>query len=204
MPLLTTVASGGVKGLGWSSAQAEDLGGMVLLSPTSISYTGTSASYTTNGGLDTTECTYITPSSIFTAQYDNYLITFRGTMSTSGAYLYYQYYSYANGYKATSTYTTQYLTAYSTFVQGARSTTNAGYMTVSYATSTIGSELYLYGPFLTQPTATRAVNVSDYASAYIFDTAGTQSDSESYDTLAIGATSGTFTGTFSFYGLVGA
>jgi hypothetical protein len=187
----------------WEIAD-DDVGGLALLKPKFLTYAGTSASYTSTGGLEVTDCTSIIPSTIFTAKYDNYLIKFRGTMSSSAAYLYFYYFSYANGYKTTNTYTTQTLLAYSTTVSGSRSTGTAGYMTLGYGTSTLGSEMYLYGPHLTQPTVTRTVNISDYANAFIWDTVVTQSDSESYDSIYIASTAGTFTGTFSFYALAGA
>ena len=67
-----------------------------------------------------------------------------------------------------------------------------------------GDTIYVYGPALAQPTASRNVNAGAQSNAYIGDRAAIHSLSTAYDGLTLFPASGTFDGLVSVYGLVGA
>jgi len=179
MPLLTTIASGGVKGLGWSAASAsEELGGMVLLTPTSIDYTGTSATVGTNGSVEFTAVSSLSLNGVFSADYDNYMIVHRANASAPDnvSFKFRQ-----SGTDSSTGYTQQFLTADSTTVSGSRSTAVAVNTSAVYGTQRAGFMLNVYGPFLSQPTAMRSVTALDSSSAYIRDNAATHSVVDSHE-----------------------
>jgi len=180
----------------------EELGGMVLLAPTSISYSGTSASIGANGSVEFTACTSLSLNGVFGANYDNYMIAMRyespgGSSTVSGRFR-------VSGSDATgANYTRQYLSANSTTVSGARETSQTYFRAGVTFSNESGDVLYLYGPFLAQPTATRNVSAWGRDDARIFDAACTHSLSTSYDGITL-VPDFAFTGLVSVYGLVGA
>jgi len=202
MPLLTTIASGGVKGLGWSAASAsEELGGMVLLTPTSIDYTGTSATVGTNGSVEFTAVSSLSLNGVFSADYDNYMIVHRANASAPDnvSFKFRQ-----SGTDSSTGYTQQLLTANSTNVTGSRSTTVAVNVSAVYGTQRAGFVLNVYGPFLSQPTAMRSAAILDFDSAAIRDTAATHSVVDSYDGFTTYMGGQNMTGLVSVYGIRGA
>jgi len=183
----------------------EELGGMVLVTPTSIAYSGTSASIGTNGSVEFTACSSLSLNSVFSADYDNYMVTMRAT--SSGAVVLHGIRLRASGTdeaSASNYYTYQNLLAYGTTISAGRASTSIGYIQNAYNTQITGVSTYMYGPFLSQPTAVRTVTVSDLSSATIVDRAWTHSLSNSYDGITIIPDTGTITGLVSVYGLVGA
>lgn len=200
MPLVTTRTS--AFGLGWGAAAGEEeLGGMVLLEPTSIAYTGTSASIGANGSVEFTACTSLSLNGVFTADYDNYNVIFTSPDTGGGMSLRYR----SSGTdQTTSTYTHQNISANSTTLSLSRVTTSSVQFTNIYATSlTIGVSAFIYGPYLAQPTAQRSTTIFALGNATIWDRASTESSSISFDgfTLSSGLSC---TGLVSVYGLVGA
>ena len=184
----------------WVSA--EELGGMVLLTPTSIAYTGTSASIGANGSVEFSAITALTLNGVFTADYDNYMIAWRGDNSVSAGWRA-QFTLAAT--PSTTGYTRQYISANGTSVTAARATsTSMESIVASAATQRAGFTVYLFGPSLAQPTAVRSVSVRDDSSARIFDSAFTHSVSTAYDGIYFFPSSGDSTGLVSVYGLVGA
>lgn len=175
--------------------------GMVLLTPTSIAHSGTSASIGANGQVTFTAVTSLSLNGVFSATYDNYVISIRhvNTAGDPGAALRLR----ASGTDASgSEYARQYLDAGGTSVTAARSTgqTSANIIQTS-ATLRSGDQLYVYGPFLAQPTAFRNVGGSGSSNAYIFDAAATHSLSTSYDGISIIANSGSLTGALTVMGV---
>jgi hypothetical protein len=181
----------------------EELGGMVLLTPTSIAYTGTSATIGANGSIEFTACSSLSLNGVFSADYDNYMIVMDnvGTIvsSLTGRLR-------AGGIDNTtaSSYTAQYLYVYGTVV-AANSSTNNVWPYFADATPTgDGIQYFLFGPNLAQPTAMRFVSVSGYQNAVVNDGVGTHNQSTSYDGLTFIPAAGNISGLVSVYGLVGA
>lgn len=178
---------------------------MVLMTPTSISSTGTgnSSSIGANGSVTFSSCATLSLNGVFTSSYDNYMIVVgqSATASGTGAEVRYRMRSSGADDSTASSYVTEYLIIDGTGESSGRTTTTNGYL--SQATSTIqnGFTAYFYGPYLAQPTASRSVTMVGISSAYIYDLAGTHNQSTSYDGLTIIAQSGTFTGLVAVYGL---
>ena len=153
--------------------------GLVTMTPTSIAYSGTSASINADGGVDFSAATSLSLNGVFTSSYDNYLIVVyadaSATMSdirlrTSG--------TDASG----SNYTYQYVQASSTTVAGGRATaTSVPIGNIRSGSIRTGISVHIYGPFLAQPTAMRSVPIDVASSATITDFACTHSLSTSYD-----------------------
>jgi hypothetical protein len=182
----------------------EELGGMVLLTPTSIAYTGTSASIGTNGSVTFSACSSLSLNGVFSADYDNYMVVCRFTNNTGTSTLNYRMRVGGADNSTASSYVTQELAADATTVLGGRYTANVGYLTPSYATQRAGFVWNVYGPFLAQPTATRTVSASDSSSAYILDSASTHNQSTSDDGFTLNRSANDVSGLISVYGLVGA
>lgn len=181
----------------------EELGGMVLLTPTSIAYTGTSASIGANGSVEFTAVTDLELRGVFSADYDNYMIAIRtsssGNINVQGRLL--DNTTPASGLN----YTYQTLEVNGSSVQGFRSANNGQWnVHDTYNTQRSGSTIYLYGPKLAQPTAYRYVSAEDFSSALINDRAGTHSLSTAYDGFMFICPVNNMTGLVSVYGLVGA
>lgn len=178
--------------------------GMVLLKPTSIAHSGTSASIGENGQVTFSAVTSLSLNGVFSADFDNYAISLRGQGSANGLSSTFQL--RASGTNATgSDYTRQRLEVDNTTVSGQRSTSQTSmFQPAIFYTSVVnqaGLWFNLYGPFLAQPTAARAVAVHAYAGAYIFETAFTHSLSTSYDGFTFAVTSGNITGALQVYGI---
>ena len=205
MPLVGTKANASAFGLGWSSAQAaEVLGGMVLMTPTSIASTGTgnSSSIGTNGSVTFSSCATLSLNGVFTSEYDNYMIVCRHSTSgssTIGGRL------RAFGTDASGNdYVRQRLNADGTTVSGTRNTANELDINLAANSQRIGWTMYVFGPNLSQATAFRSITVSDSSDARIFDYAMTHSLSTSYDGITFYPQAAvTFTGLVSVYGLGG-
>ena len=205
MPLLTTVASGGVKGLGWSSPPlGEELGGMVLLKPTSIDYTGTSATVGADGTVDFSDATSLSLNGIFSANYDNYMFQITSFSSASRPDFRWRLRASGGPDESGSYYNRQYIYANSSAIalnRDASPTTFAQIITTS-STNISGATGYFYGPFLASPTSGRTLcTVGD---GMLIEHIYTQSLSVSYDGFTLIPNSGTATGSISVYGLVGA
>lgn len=202
MPLVATRGNAGAFAYGFTAGGApEVLGGMVLMTPTSVNTAGTGSSATigTNGSVEFSACTSLSLNGVFTADYDNYAISLFysngnrmfGRLRTSG--------SDATG---TADYNDQKLQAQSTSTFAARQTSN-GYWVIGQGGGTERDALTMtiYGPYLSEETAFRTVTIN--ASATIYDMAGTHELSSSYDGITIYPEAGTIAGSVAVYGLVG-
>lgn len=178
---------------------------MELITPTSITVvgSGSSASVVGLGSVDFSAVTSLSLNGVFSAEYDNYMISMRGVVSSGDLGI--QMRMRLSGTDATGTnYTHQRLLAQSTTVSGVRSTSQtAAIVGLWSATLRNGDTAFVYGPNLAQPTAFRGVNAGTASSASIFDYASTHSLSTAYDgcTLFVGANN--MTGNVAVYGLRG-
>jgi len=187
--------------LGSDSVWTANAPGMVLVSPTSITHSGTSATLGANGQVTFTAVTSLSLNGCFTAGFDNYVVSVRGTSSTN-TNLYYRL--RASGSDASgSNYTVQELVAESTAVSAARYTSQTQANNFLFGPSLQnGDGLYFYGPFLAQPTASRVVSVGESGGARIIEYAVTHSLSTSYDGFTFLTNSAaTVTGALQVYGV---
>lgn len=174
--------------------------GLTLVKPASISYTGTSATVGANGKITFTAVTALSINGIFSSQFDDYLFVIgHVNVGTSAAGVILRMRS-AGVDDTGSNYTQQGLMISGTSYGGSRSTTTFGIAAMSSNVHRSGDHLYVYGPYLAQPTATRTVNVRGEDNARLDDYACTHSLSTSYDgcTMGIGVP---WTGALTIYGL---
>lgn len=153
--------------------------GLVVMTPTSIAYSGTSASINADGSVDFSAVTSLSLNGVFTGDYDNYMVAIRNTANGTDNLCYRLRSSGSD--TTTSTYTRQFVYANGTSVTGLRTTLTLAYINAPYNTQSIGTALYFFGPYLSQPTAARSITVFDQSSAGIYDNASTQSSSTSFD-----------------------
>ena len=184
----------------------EELGGMVLLTPSSIAYTGTSASIGANGSVTFTAVSSLSLNGVFSADYDNYMIVCQNLRGgTAVDIIYARLRASGTDNSTAGSYTYQYLYASSTTVGAARVSATEGIWYASGGVQRSGFTSYLYGPYLAQPTAIRSVGASGQNNAYIEDEAFTHNQSTAYDGFSMFMGAGTtLTGLVSVFGLVGA
>jgi hypothetical protein len=178
--------------------------GLISMTPTSITHSGTSATINADGGVDFTAVTSLSLNGVFTSDYDNYLIVIRHRgVSGSGNQILVMRMRAAGSDASGSNYVSQELSANSTTVSSSRtaSRTNA-YVAHANADLEGGDQIHVYGPALAQPTAFR--NVSFYGrsnTAAITDFASTHSLSTAYDGFNLAGNDGNgFTGNVHVFG----
>lgn len=173
-----------------------------IITPTSIVSTGTgnSSSIGANGSVTFSTCATLSLNGVFTADYDNYMVTFRSTESVSNGYRLNMRVGGTDNTTASS-YVYQMLSADGSTISGARSTQTYTNITIGSSTLRTGTNLYLYGPFLAQPTAGRSTTMSPSSNAAIYDYVFTHNQSTSYDGFTITSSSGNISGVISVYGL---
>lgn len=176
------------------------INGLVVMTPTSITYSGTSASINADGSVDFSAVTELTLNGIFTGDYDNYMIALRGTTSVStGIFMRLTVGGVANS--TASSYTRQYVYASDTTLTAARASFDFFASPISsQGTQRVGGTLYFFGPHLTQATALRSVEGDDVSSASTWDAAFTHNQSVSYDGLYLYPNTGSFTGLLTVFG----
>jgi hypothetical protein len=177
---------------------------MVLLTPTSIAQTGTSASIEANGSVDFTACSALSLNGVFSADYDNYVINMVYAAEVGNLNLYFRLRSGGTDNATASSYTTQSLSADGSTISANRYIYDYSLFTAAFTPGRNGLHASIYGPYLTQPTAYRVNACHPYQGAYTNDMAGTHNQSSSYDGFTILVSGNSITGLVSVYGLVGA
>ena len=179
--------------------------GIRICKPTSITYSGTSASNSGQGSIEFSSVNELILNGVFTSLYDNYMIVCRLQHSSASSITS----RLALGGVTNSTsssYSFQSLQANGTTVSASRTTPVSNVRwDISYSSGTqrAGFTMYVYGPSIAQPTAFRSVTISDTSDGEIIDYAGTHNQSVQYDGIRFyfgGVTGGT--GLISVYGLV--
>lgn len=178
--------------------------GMVLMKPSSISYSGTSATLGENGQVTFDTITSLSLNGCFTADFDNYVIYWNvvctGSRTVSSQLL-------NNGTPETGlNYSNQYLFANDTSVTASRSTSGGGWnFTYAGGEGTgipTGSTSYIYGPYLSQPTAFRTTAIRSSVGTRIDDRCGTNSLSSSFDGIYfVINVADTMSGSIAIYGV---
>ena len=176
--------------------------GMVLLTPTSITHAGTSASVGANGQVTFTAVTSLSLNGVFDSTYDNYLVVIQHNASGTDFQSVRMRVSGTDNTTASS-YVSQRLDASGTTVAAARETQSYARGPGLSSAERSGYQLYFYGPNLTQPTAARLVSVWGLNSGYIRDVAFTHNQSTAYDGFTLYTNSGsvTATGALQVYGV---
>lgn len=183
-----------------------EIAGLKLIVPSSVSATGTAtASVSASGkvtftGINSTNT--ITVEGCWSSTHDNYLIVLRTTVGTAG--LMRLRYRVGGSDASGSNYTSQGIDANNTSVTGARNSSETSARLGNGNSNHTGHHVYVYGPNLAQPTATRTVSVTDISSARLIDYATTHSLSTSYTGFTLFAADpapSVVTGKFTIYGL---
>jgi hypothetical protein len=175
--------------------------GLILLTPTSIAYTGTSATISGNGSVLFTACSLLSLNGVFTADYDNYIVVCRQSASANSAILCRLRLSGADN-SSPSSYVSQILFADSSSVSGIRYSESYGYIGARGNIQRAGFVATIYGPSLAQPTAWRSTLSDDYNTASVGDDAATHNVSTAYDGFTFFLNSPvTMTGRIAVYGM---
>ena len=186
--------------LGSDSVWTANAPGMVLVSPTSITHSGTSATLGANGQVTFTGVTSLSLNGVFSAGFDNYVLSIRYDLSSDND-IYMRLRVSGSDNSTANSYVAQQLDASSTSVNAARLTSNQFQPFSGGGTTENGLITMIYGPFLVQPTAMRSANVASVSSAFLRDVAGTHNQSTSYDGITIYPASANMTGTLQVYGV---
>ena len=177
--------------------------GLILLKPTSISYSGTSATNSSRGLVEFTACTSVSLNGVFSANYINYMVVAHHTGSTAATL---KGRLRSAGVDATaSNYNQQFYEFYNTTKNAGRNNNQAdmnfGPIGSGYRA---GHVIWIYGPFLSQPTALRNISTGPWSAAfpgYIVDETNTHSLSTSYDGITFFPAAGSMTGNVAIYGM---
>jgi hypothetical protein len=175
--------------------------GLILLTPTSIAYTGTSATVSANGSVSLSAVSSLSLNGVFTADYDNYTVVYSAKCPTSTVDGLVRLRS--SGTDATgSDYTWQTLTGDGLTVSASR-VSSQGYSILMPFSSTqnTGGICFFYGPFLSQPTAFRLTGMVGTDNGRTIDRVSTHSLSSSYDGFSVTITGNTVTGRVAVYGM---
>lgn len=180
--------------------------GLVVMTPSSIAYSGTSASINADGSVVFSACSSLSLNGVFTSDYDNYMMTLSCVNTVGLSNIRFRWRaSGTDESSASNYYTRQELFVSDTSVSGARNSDSvgrlflAGDITYGYA----GMTCYIFGPYLSQPTATRVVDSSTYNSTYprlMVNYATTHSLSASYDGITITPSNSALTGKLTVFG----
>lgn len=180
--------------------------GLVLLTPTSVTKTGTGSSATinTNGSVTYSSCVTLLMNGVFSATYDNYLVVCRHTSSNASDSV---YINYATGGTATTSSSHAFQDIrYNGTSQTGNFTSNSSISYVSDATGHAwsGFTLDIYDPFKTSRTLYRSVAVysgNSNATVQITEASGVFTGTTSFDGLRLDAgSSGGMTGLVCVYG----
>ena len=159
--------------------------GLVVMTPSSIAYSGTSASINADGSVDFSAVTSLSLNGVFTGDYDNYMIAMRGTTSSDAGTLSARLRASTTD-AAAANYTRQRINASGSAVSAGRDT-SATFTRLVVLDDGLrsGGTAYIFGPYLAQPTAFRGVSASAYLDAWIRDWASTHSLSTSYNGITL-------------------
>lgn len=177
-----------------------DLNGLDVMTPTSIAYSGTSASINADKSVVFTTVSSLSLNGVFTSSYDNYMIVMRFTVPAIDQTLRYRLRASGTDNSTASSYVSQLMRADVTSISGARVALNTGVLPEASNYTRNGVNIYVFGPKLTQYTSARAVDVSDKSDAYIYDVASTHNQATSYDGITIYPELNNITGLLTVFG----
>ena len=168
--------------------------GLVVMTPTTVDKTGGSSTATINadGSVTFGSCETLSLNGVFTSDYDNYMIVMRLTSSAAGDILF-RLRASGTDDATSSSYVNQFLRVDGASISGFRFSTQAFYPGEDLVTQRTGRTIYVFGPYLAQPTALRSVTSLDRSSSNIEDVAATHNQSTAYDGFTIDPASTTNT-----------
>jgi len=175
--------------------------GLVVMTPTTVDKTGASSTATVNsdGSVTFGSCETLSLNGVFTSNYDNYMVIYKGYGSASVAMYYRLRLSEVDNSTANS-YVTQDLYATGTTITGYRLTASYAQTGGLHSSSTSGNALYLFGPYLAQPTAARSTGIFAGSGAWTIDRASTHNQSVAYDGITFFPDIGSATGLVTVFG----
>jgi hypothetical protein len=178
--------------------------GLILITPTSVDKTGTgsTATISANGSVSFSSCETFSLNGVFSTDYDNYIVvaSYDGSDSVVANYWRLR----VSGTDDTDTnYNWQRYEVDNTSISALRFTSQSAFRFGEAGEQPNGQIVYVYGPYLTQPTAVREVEISTYNNGtYNFEYCGTNSESTSYTGFTFTSLgSGSVTGRIAVYGL---
>jgi len=174
---------------------------MELVEPSSINFSGTSASIVGDGSVTFSAVSSLSLNGVFSSTYDNYMVVYTALGSTAN---FTQFRLRAAGSNSTTGYARQFIFAGATTVSANRVTGGDIWFDLGLSTTLQGgSTSFWYGPYLAQPTAFRGVSADPRTGATISDYAQTHSVSSAYDGFEFSLNTGNSTGRVAVYGLRG-
>lgn len=177
--------------------------GLHIMRPTSIVVAGggtETASIRPNGGVEFFNATSLSLNGVFTATYDNYMISVRHVHSADIHYLRLRLRASGSDNSTANSYVHQRIESGSVTVAASRTTGSEAHSGYTDDANRSGDTIYIYGPNLAQPTAGRSVNVNGFLGALLGDVAWTHNQSTAYDGFSIYPPSGNITGMVTVYG----
>lgn len=160
--------------------------GLVSMTPSSVSHTGTSASINADGGVDFSAVTVVSLNGVFTSAFDHYVMSMWFSSNTNNAMIYARL--RASGSDATGTnVTVQRVSITATSVNPLERVTSQTYLYIGRQANPEynGLQLHLYRPAIATPTVARGTCVSGVSGGVIEDNVNHHSLSTAYDGISI-------------------
>lgn len=102
MPLISTKATASAFGVGWTSPSFDTSESIRLLTPASISYSGTSASISNAGSVEFSGCTTLSLNGVISSTYKSYMISITHTLAAGDQVLNFRFRSNGTDLSAAS------------------------------------------------------------------------------------------------------
>ena len=177
------------------------LDGLILATPSSVSYTGTSATINANGAVDFSGITGLTLNGVFTSTYDNYRIVMSSKASSGNNIAVWARVASGGTTDGSNNYYTEVIDIGGTTLGSRKDTSTVWTLFGASHTELNGITAHMYKPAIAAPTSFRLVHTSSYLGATINESAGVHNVSTSYDGFAIYPAGGpTLSGTIAIYG----
>lgn len=174
------------------------MNGLEVITPSSISYSGTSASINADGSVTYSSCSSISLNGVFSATYENYLTvaTYKGLNGT----VRFRYRASGSDYTSTDYYA-QMMAGQATSAYGqlnsAQTTANLTNLDTTYQS---GHRMYLFGPYLAQRGTFRIMGQSGRSGGEFVDHTANCLTTTQFDGFTMFPSSSSFTGLVTVFG----
>lgn len=177
--------------------------GHVLVSPTSVTKVGTTATLGANGKVTFSGVSSLTVNGAFDSDFHNYLIVAQylasGVMNITMTL---RDSEGATPADATTNYIYQSVTSDGINITGNRFSATPSFAVGTVAgTLTCGSLIYVNRPYVPEQTSVRVITSSDQNSSTIYNYSGAHSTASPYDGFTIATSTGTISGSLTVYGV---
>lgn len=174
--------------------------GPISMTPSSISFSGTSATINAQGGVDFDAITSLSVNGVFTATYTNYIVTLN--MKIASGTLGSEIQLRAAGSNATGTdYVHQLFYAQNTTIAASRSTGQTKWLFAGASTDYGAEIVYIGGPALADKTTYRSTCLRSDGEASQIDFGGIHNLATAYDGFTLATGSSNYTGSLHVFGL---